>query len=312
MRITFAKTLVELAERDARVLLLTGDLGFMVLEPFVQRFPDRFFNMGVAEQNMIGVATGLAEAGFLPFVYSIATFATLRGYEFLRNGPALHQLPVRIVGVGGGFEYGTAGTTHYGLEDLGVLRLQPEMTVIAPADFQQARTALLETWDHPGPVYYRLGKDEQTTIPGLDGRFALGRAAIVRRGDDVVWITTGAIATEVTAAAARLAAREGVSSTVVLVASVSPPPVDDLVRILRRFPVALSVEAHYRTGGLGSLVAEIIADHGLSCQLERCGIDAMPRGLAGSQRFLQEHAGLSAERLAARVPQMVQMSRRRG
>src|SRR3954447_23056573 len=132
MRGAFANTITELAERDPRVVLLTGDLGYMALEPFSDRFPERFFNIGVAEQNMVGVATGLAEAGFIPFVYSIVTFASLRPYEFIRNGPILHQLPVRIVGIGGGGEYGTAGPTHHGLEDVGIMRIQPGITVIAP------------------------------------------------------------------------------------------------------------------------------------------------------------------------------------
>src|SRR5258708_10366625 len=121
MRAAFIHALVELAAHDPRILLLTADLGFMALEPFAQRFPGRLFNMGVAEQNMVGAATGLAEAGFIPYVYSIVTFATLRPYEFIRNGPVLHQLPVRIVGMGGGYEYGPAGATHHGLEDIGVM-----------------------------------------------------------------------------------------------------------------------------------------------------------------------------------------------
>src|SRR5262245_52293790 len=125
---------MELAERDPRVLLLTGDLGFRALEPFAARFPGRFFNVGAAEQNMVGLATGLAEAGFVPFVYSIAPFATLRPFEFIRNGPVLHRLPVRVVGTGGGFEYGVAGPTHHALEDVGTLRTQPGLTVLAPAD----------------------------------------------------------------------------------------------------------------------------------------------------------------------------------
>src|SRR5919199_236251 len=154
MRLEFVKTLVEMAAEDARILLLTGDLGYLVLEPFRERFPERFFNVGVAEQNMVGLATGLAEAGFLPFTYSIATFASLRPYEFIRNGPILHQLPVRIVGVGGGFEYGHAGPTHHGLEDVGIMRVQPGITLISPADHEQARAAMLSTWDVPGPVYY--------------------------------------------------------------------------------------------------------------------------------------------------------------
>src|SRR5262245_41675240 len=182
MRKAFTRTLVELAEADPRIMLLTGDLGYMALEPFAERFPDRFLNVGVAEQNMVGVATGLAEAGFVPFVYSIATFATLRPYEFIRNGPILHRLPVRIVGIGGGYDSGPQGATHHGLEDVGVLRVQPGMTVVAAADHRQLATALRATAGLPGPVYYRLGKDDTTTVPGLDGRFAVGRVERVRAG----------------------------------------------------------------------------------------------------------------------------------
>src|SRR3954470_19977760 len=121
MRHAFIEHLSKLATDDRSIVLVTADLGFMVIEPFAERHPDRFFNVGVAEQNMVGVATGLAEAGFLPFVYSIITFATLRPFEFIRNGPILQKLPVRVVGIGGGFEYGNAGPTHYGLEDIGVM-----------------------------------------------------------------------------------------------------------------------------------------------------------------------------------------------
>ncbi|HEY7818764.1 MAG TPA: 1-deoxy-D-xylulose-5-phosphate synthase, partial [Vicinamibacteria bacterium] len=173
MRAAFAATLAELAERDGRILLLTGDLGYKALEPFSERFPRRFFNVGVAEQNMVGLATGLSESGFLPFVYSIATFASLRAYEFIRNGPVAHDLKVRIVGVGGGFDYGPAGFTHHGLEDVGVLRLQPGLTVMAPADSEQTRSILRDTYDRPGPFYYRLSKDDRLSVKDLGGRFAL-------------------------------------------------------------------------------------------------------------------------------------------
>lgn len=156
VRRAVVQTVISLASRDDRILLLTGDLGFMVLEPFAARFPERFFNLGVAEQNMVGVATGLAEAGFVPFVYSIATFLTMRAYEFIRNGPILQRLPVRLLGVGGGFEYGPAGPTHHALEDLAIMRTQPELMVIAPSDSTQAQSALEETWNVPGPVYFRL------------------------------------------------------------------------------------------------------------------------------------------------------------
>ncbi len=296
MRRIFAETLAELAERDRRVLLLTGDLGYQALDPFVDRFPARFFNVGVAEQNMVGLATGLAESGYLPFVYSIATFASMRAYEFIRSGPILQRLPVRIIGVGGGFEYGAAGPTHHGLEDIGLMRLQPGLTLIAPADGQQAKAALLASWSLPGPVYYRLGKDERSIVPGLDGRFELGRAQLVRDGTDLLMVTTGSIATEVVAASAGLASH-GVSCAVLVVASITPAPLEQMTEVLARFPVAVTVEEHYVAGGLGSLVSEIVAERGLSCRVVRCGVKENPPARTGTQEYLRNRHGLTRERL---------------
>lgn len=293
MRRAFAEAVAELAARDPRVLLLTADLGFMALDPFIDRFPDRFINVGVAEQNMIGMATGLAEAGFIPYVYSIATFASLRGYEFIRNGPVRHRLPVRIAGVGGGFEYGPAGFSHHGLEDLGVMRLQPGLTVVAPADAGQAREAVLRTALLPGPVYLRLGKDDRAVVPGLAGRFDLGRAVTLRQGGDLLLVTIGAIATEVAAAAEELAAR-GVDAGVVLVSSFNPAPTGDLAAALSAHRLALTVEAHQVAGGLGSLVAEVIAEEGIACRLVRCGVRESGAGMSGGQRELEARSGISA------------------
>jgi len=300
MRGAFVRTLVELADRDRRIALLTGDLGYMALEPFMERHADRFFNIGVAEQNMVGIATGLAEAGWLPFVYSIVTFATLRPYEFIRNGPVMHGLPVRIVGVGGGFEYGTQGLSHHGLEDVAIMRVQPGMTVVAPADHEQMATALRATWDVPGPVYYRIGKDDRTVVPGLGGRFRPGRVEVVHEGRDVAIVAMGAVAIEA-AAAARLLAERGVRARVVVVASVQPAPVDDLRAALADVPLALTVEAHYAAGGLGSLVAEVVAEHGLGCRLVRRAVGAPKDGRVGSQAYLYARHGLAADAIAATV-----------
>ena len=291
MRATFARILSELAEKDERIVLLTGDLGFTVLEPFRDRFPKRFFNVGVAEQNMVGVATGMAEAGMVPFCYSIGTFASLRPFEFIRNGPVLHNLPVRVIGLGAGFEYGTAGPTHYSLEDIGIMRTQPGLTVVAPADFEQAGAALRASWDLPGPVYYRIGKDEKSAVPGLKGRFELGRAQTVRKGDDLLIFTCGPISIEVAEAAQDLSTN-GIEATVVVVASVSPVPENDLVEVLSRHRVALTVETHSVTGGLGSLVAEVIADHGIGTRLVRLGVRTGNKGRSGSAAHMHARHGL--------------------
>ena len=291
MRATFARILSELAAKDDRLVLLTGDLGFTVLEPFRDKFPKRFFNMGVAEQNMVGVATGLAEAGMVPFCYSIGTFASLRPFEFIRNGPVLHNLPVRVIGLGAGFEYGTAGPSHYSLEDIAIMRTQPGLTVIAPADFEQAGTALHASWDLPGPVYYRIGKDEKAAMPGLKGRFELGRTQTVRNGDDLLIFTCGPISLEVAEVADDLA-ENGIQAAVVVVSSISPVPEQDIVEALSRHRVALTVETHSVTGGIGSLVAEGIADHGIGTRLVRLGVRTGSKGRSGSPAHMHARHGL--------------------
>ena len=274
----------------------------MALEPFSEAFPERFFNVGVSEQNMVGLATGMAEAGMVPFVYSIAPFATLRPYEFIRNGPLLHRLPVRVVGIGGGMEYGPNGISHYALEDVAVMRAQPNMTVIAPADHMQAREALLATAEVPGPIYFRLGKDDTTVVPGLDGRFQLGKIQRLREGPDAAIIAMGPIAAEAVAAA-ELLAKKGLDCAVAVVASISPAPTDDLAFLLSGRRLAVTVEVHYLNGGLGSLVSEVIAERGLGIRLLRQGVRSMPDELVGSQRYMEKSFGLSSEQLAGAVIQ---------
>lgn len=298
MRRAFVDGLVEVGKRDDRVVLLTGDLGFAALEPFAEAYPRRFFNVGVAEQNMIGVATGLAEAGYRPYVYSISTFASMRAYEFVRNGPVLHNLPVRIVGIGEGLDYGHNGMTHYALEDVALMRVQPGLAVVAPADDGAVRPMLEAVHALPGPAYIRLSKNS-FSLPGGEG-FALGRARRIGDGEDVALVALGGMATSAVSAM-ELLAGHGVAASVLVVESVSPPPVEDLVALLSTVPLALSVEAHYVTGGLGSLVAEVIAGHGLPCRLRTAGVRRQLVGESGSREYMHDLLGLSPERLVATV-----------
>ena len=303
MRRRFIETLTGLAEQDPRVLLLTGDLGYTVVEPFANRFPDRFINVGVAEQNMVGLATGLAEAGFIPFVYSIATFAVLRPFEFIRNGPILHQLPVRICGVGGGFEYGAAGPTHHAVEDVAVLRSQEGIRVICPADHEQAAEALRQTWQMPGPIYYRLGKDETAPIASLRGRFNLEKPVMLREGADVLLLALGPAARLAMGAAERLDA-DGIRAGVAVVAAVHPVPAAQWLDIMRGYRTVLTIEAHGKTGGLGSAVAEIIATHRLPCTFQSCATGAhVPE--CGGETYLLDRHGLSVDAIRGTVRQLV-------
>jgi len=302
MRSAFIKTLLELAHRDERIFLLTADLGYSVVEPFVETFPERFINTGVAEQNMIGVATGLAKAGYIPFVYSISNFAALRPYEFIRNGPVIHKLPVRIVGVGAGFDYAHAGRTHYGLEDVGVFRLQEGMTVIVPVDNQHTQKALLKTWDFSGPIYYRLGKTcNKTSFMDVEQDFCLTGVNRLEYGKDLVFVSMGSITKEVLQAIALLKGK-GIASSLVVVSSFGTGENKDLLEILRDFKIVITVEEHSVTGGLGSYAAEIISENNLNCLFTRCGIKSLPR-VTGSREFLNDLNGLSPEKLAQKAAQ---------
>jgi transketolase len=299
MRVAAIEAVAALAERDPRVVLLVADLGHTVVERFAERFPDRFWNVGAAEQSLVGVATGLAEGGFVPFLYTIAPFAALRPLELLRDGPAAHGLPVRMLGVGCGFGYGTAGFTHFGVDDVGAMRLLPGMAVFAPAGDGQARAAVAATAGIPGPVYVRLAKDPVADVHGLD-RFRPGRLDVVREGSDVVFLALGPLVREALAAADLLRAR-GVDAGAAVCASIEPAPREDLARLLGDARLVVTVEDHVAAGGLGSLVAESIAENGLGCRLFRRAVDPGRLSPVGSARWMHVRHGLDAPSLVARA-----------
>jgi len=308
MRQAFVRTLCDLAEADDRIVLLTGDLGYMVMEPFRDRFPKRFFNVGVAEQNMIGVATGLADSGFRPYAYSIAPFAALRPFEFIRNGPVLHNLPVRIVGMGMGFDYSHAGPTHYAIEDIAALRTLPGLSIVIPADGCQAATAIRATADLQRPVYYSLGKDDRQTVPHLNGRFEQGKIQIVRAGTDIALIGMGSLSAEAVAAAEHLS-ELGIGAAVAVVSGFSPDPAQDIAEMLSRFRCAVTVEAQVSSGGLGAFVSSVIATEGLSCRLRILAVTESPDGTSGSQPERWRKYGLDRESIAKSACALIEAAR---
>jgi transketolase len=180
------------------------------------------------------------------------------------------------------------------------MRLQPGMTVVIPADFEQARSAILASWDCRGPVYYGIGKDEHYKVPGLEGRFELGKAQVVREGKDLVLLGMGNAVPDMMEAAQILATR-GLEGEVVVVASLAPAPTKDFEDLFNRFKTVVTVESHYVTGGLGSLAAEVIADHGLSCRLLRCGVRRSSPGLSGSRNYLHALHGLTGQKISEAV-----------
>jgi transketolase len=298
MRTAFIRSLCELATTDPRVMLLTADLGWSVVEPFARAFPDRFVNVGVAEQNMLGVATGLAIEGKIPFAYSIATFSSMRCYEQFRDGPVLHHLPVRVVGIGGGFSYGHAGPTHHAIEDLTIARTQPGVIVLAPADPAQTRSVILATHDMPGPVYLRVDKASFPSIPTLGGRFAVDTPELVRQGRDLLFLAVGSIVHEVLNAA-DVVGRRGVGAAVAVLAHLSFEAGEPLVNLLRQFRTIITVEEGSVAGGLGSLVAEAVSRHGLPCRVQTFGVRKTFGRESGSSDYMRRLHGFDAASLAA-------------
>ncbi len=304
MRAAFFSELATLAEKDERIVVLTADLGYLAIEPFSEKFPDRFFNAGISEQNMIGMAAGLAKDGFIPFVYSITPFAVLRPFEFIRNGPIEHQLPVRIIGGGGGIDYSTNGITHYALEDYGVLRTLPGIEIIVPADTAQTETALEKTWNLPGPVYYRIAKKAHYFIPELKGRFELGQPELIRSGSDCLILTIGGL-TDQAIAASDLMIEEGLHPSLAVVSSLNFDISAAFVQMLKSFKKIVTIEDHFINNGLGSMAAETIASEGMGASLLRIGFSKYPDGKTGSREFMLRKNELTAEQMARRISDFV-------
>src|SRR5258706_1784213 len=279
MRRAAIEELTRIAKADPRVVLLTADLGFGVLDDFARELPDQFMNVGVAEQAMVGVAPGMAEAGFLPYCYSIATFAFLRPFEFIRNGPVAHRLPVRIIGVGAGSDYSFDGMTHYALEDLALARTQPGLTVYSPATDDDTRTLLREAHQAPGPAYLRLSR-AGSLLPSRDVRVETPQAL------DVAVLALGSALDRAEVLAKGIADR-GHSIGVLNVLRFDEATHADIAAHLRRASVCLTVEDHYRVGGLGSTVAEVIAGLGLGVPLVMDAVTALPVGAVGSAGYVE-------------------------
>ncbi len=259
MRTAFLQTLLDIAAQDDRVWLLTGDLGFSVLEPFAGRFPGRYVNVGVAEQNMIGVAAGLALSGKVVFVYSIANFPTMRCLEQIRNDVCGHNLSVKIVAVGGGFSYGALGYSHHGIEDLAVMRALPQMDVIVPADPVEARLVTRMTAARPGPAYLRLGKSREPTLHTSEPALRRGHPVEVRPGRDVAVMVSGPILDAALKAAEQVRSA-GMSPAVYSVPWLKPLEREPVAELARRYVRIVTVEEARLTGGLGGAVAEVLAE----------------------------------------------------
>lgn len=309
MRDVFIRQLTSLAGSDPRIMLITGDLGFGVLDDFAARFPRQYLNAGVAEQSMTGLAAGMALSGKIVFTYSIANFPTLRCLEQIRNDAAYHGADVKVVAIGGGFSYGALGISHHATEDIAILRALPDVTVVAPGDDWEAAAATRAIAYHSGTCYLRLDKTSAPHAGIAIQDYELGRARMARDGGDLTLIASGGILSVALTAADELEHR-GIACRVLSMHTVKPIDSIAILRAVAETKGIVTVEEHTVFGGLGSAVAEVCMDAGAFPRFfRRMGLRAGFSSMVGSQEYLREHYGLDARAIVETVLSNVSESR---
>lgn len=300
MRDTFVRTLTAMAEQNPNICLLTADLGFGVLKPFWEAHPDRFFNVGIAEQNLTAMAAGMALSGKTVVTYSIGNFPTLRCLEQIRNDCAGHGADVKIVCVGGGFSYGSLGMSHHATEDLALMRAIPNLTVFSPGDARETKWAVKAMLETKGTCYLRLGRGGERSIPHAISEFRTGKAMSVRDGSHAAVFFTGAIYEEVERAVEILAG-QGIHPAVFSFPTVKPLDAETVRTCARDYRLIVTCEEHSILGGFGGAVAEILAECSGNARLLRLGIPDCFCKVAGDQKYLRQSFGLDGPSIAGKI-----------
>lgn len=299
LRVTFGEVVSEIADGDPRIVMVDGDLGSSTrADIFEEAHGDRFFQMGIAEQNMLGVAAGMATVGLIPFVSTFACFAVARALDSVRVLVAQPNLSVKIMGGYAGLLAGMTGKTHLMFDDVSIMRAMPNMTVVAPADDVEARQALHAIVDKDGPAYMRVTRQGALRIFDEDYRFDLGRAVVVREGSDVTLISSGVQTTRVLEAAEILAG-QGVDAHVLHMPTIKPIDIQAIVDAAERTGFVITIEEHTIIGGLGGAVAETLAEHSPTPMRFHGIMDVY--GESGPDEALLEKYRLSAGQVAAVV-----------
>ena len=301
MRALFNKTLLDLAKNDPRIHMVLADIGYGEIEPFRDTFPERYYNVGVAEQNMTGVACGIAMEGNIAITYSIANFPTLRCLEQIRNDVCYHNANVKIVIIGGGVSYGPLGMSHHSTEDIAIMRALPNMVVEVPCDNFEAEATTRDMIEYNGPFYYRCGYKGERDIHSGPVDFKLGKAITVKEGSDITLMFCGPIGINVLHAAEALE-KEGISCRVVSMHTIKPIDREAIVDAAKNTGGIITIEEHNLSGGLGSAVSEVLCDEVVMPKVfQRFALPDVNVSLIGHQEWIRDQYGLSAEKIAARV-----------
>lgn len=301
MRDTFVSILSEIASKDKNVMLLTGDLGFGVLSKFAHDFPEQYLNVGVAEQNMSGIAAGLALEGKTVFTYSIANFNTLRCLEQIRNDICYHNLNVKVVSVGGGFCYGALGISHHATEDLAIMSSIPNLKVVAPADKMETRLLIAAVYKEQGPFYLRLGRGGEPQLYSDPPNFSIGKAITYFPEGDIAILSSGGILENVLESR-RILKQSGITAQVYSIHTLKPFDENLIEQLAYKVKLIVTVEEHLSKGGLGSRTAEVLSElDGQKPKLIRIGLGDDFMSEVGDQNYLREKVGLAPDQIADRI-----------
>lgn len=289
MRTAFIRTLEELAKDDQSIFLIVGDLGFGVTNTFSENYPNQFLNSGIAEQNMTGIAAGIALTGKKVITYSIANFPTLRPFEQIRNDICYHKANVKIVAVGGGFCYGALGPTHFATEDLAVMRSLPNIVVLSPGDPWEAAAATKAMLQYDGPVYLRLGRAGEPNVHNSEVDFQIGKAIVIKDGTDVTIFAIGGMVYN-SLKASEILEDKGISVRLISIGSLKPLDEECIIHSLNNTKVAVTIEEHSIIGGLGSAVSEILSESGINIPFKRLGVPSeFPEKVGDQEWFLSKY-----------------------
>lgn len=303
MKKAFVKTLVKLMEKNNNIYVLTGDLGYGVMNPILEKFPERFINLGICEQNMASVAAGLALEDNIVYMYSIANFPTLRCLEQIRNDIIYNMANVKIISVGSGFSYGSLGMSHHATEDIGIMRTLPKIEILSPADKNETIEAVKYANEVNGPVYVRIGRGGEEDICHLETEISKGLLKI-KEGKEILIFTTGTILKEAYLAA-KILEEENIHVGVYAIPILKPFNEERLKKICSDAKLVFSVEEHNIIGGLGSTIAEILASVKNDIIYKRIGLNDTFVDVVGSPEYISEFYQLDSKGIASKIRNVV-------
>jgi len=300
MRIAFVEKIKKLMDENVKICLLTCDMGIILFDSIREKHPKRFINLGLCEGNMMGVASGMALTGKIPFVYTIASFATQRCFEQIKVDVCYQQANVKIIGIGAGISYSISGSTHHTISEISMLRALPNMTIVSPADQIEAEVMTETVLHHKGPTYMRLGIEGGPRIHQEKINIDIGKSVTLQSGDDVTLLSYGSLVHS-TLEAAKILSKKGISARVINIYSLKPVDKLAVLKAAHQTNVIVTVEDHNIFGGLGSIIAEILCEEGINVKFKRLGMPDTFCSEYGSYSFLLKKYGLSPDLISKQV-----------